>query len=157
MKISIGCLTTINVNINSIQTCMIPLYNLTENSFPAYNKGTETLCYHLIYFPTVVSEEARGFLMLTLNELLSEIKQRSPAEQLVLLEELAHSLRHELTENKAQTNSQTQNGSQPANSAKTPEELGWPPGYFETVPGSITDPTFKRHPQGEYQIREELD
>ena len=32
---------------------------------------------------------------------------------------------------------------------KTPEELGWPPGYFEKTFGSITDETFvapPRHP-----------
>ncbi len=30
---------------------------------------------------------------------------------------------------------------------KTPEELGWPPGYFENVIGSIDDETFMIHPQ----------
>jgi hypothetical protein len=30
----------------------------------------------------------------------------------------------------------------------TPEELGWPPGYFDLA-GSIDDETFIRHPQGE--------
>ena len=30
----------------------------------------------------------------------------------------------------------------------TPEERGWPPGYFDLA-GSITDPTFERPPQGE--------
>ena len=28
------------------------------------------------------------------------------------------------------------------------ENRGWPPGYFDLA-GSITDETFKRHPQGE--------
>jgi hypothetical protein len=32
--------------------------------------------------------------------------------------------------------------------AATPEELGWPPGYFEATFGSITDETFVRPPQG---------
>lgn len=32
---------------------------------------------------------------------------------------------------------------------RTPEELGWPPGYFENTYGSITDDTFVRHPQPE--------
>src|SRR5258708_5078309 len=32
--------------------------------------------------------------------------------------------------------------------AGTPEERGWPPGYFDLA-GSITDETFIRHPQGE--------
>jgi hypothetical protein len=41
----------------------------------------------------------------------------------------------------------TANGTHPA---KTPEELGWPPGYFENVVGSIDDETFMRHPQPEY-------
>jgi hypothetical protein len=31
--------------------------------------------------------------------------------------------------------------------AKTPEELGWPPGFFESTYGSITDETFVRPPQ----------
>jgi hypothetical protein len=34
---------------------------------------------------------------------------------------------------------------------KTPEELGWPPGYFEQTFGSIDDEAFKRYPQGEYE------
>ena len=37
---------------------------------------------------------------------------------------------------------------------KTPEELGWPPGYFENTFGSITDEAFKRYPQGEFEKRE---
>ena len=41
--------------------------------------------------------------------------------------------------------------------AKKPEELGWPPGYFENVIGSIDDPAFKRYPQGEFEKREALD
>ena len=39
----------------------------------------------------------------------------------------------------------------------TPEELGWPPGYFENVIGSIDDPAFKRYPQGEPQVRESFE
>jgi hypothetical protein len=34
--------------------------------------------------------------------------------------------------------------------AKTPEERGWPPGYFENVVGSIEDDTFCRPPQLEF-------
>jgi hypothetical protein len=33
--------------------------------------------------------------------------------------------------------------------AGTPEERGWPPGYFERTFGSIDDETFERAPQGE--------
>ncbi len=36
-------------------------------------------------------------------------------------------------------------GSAPA--AKTPEELGWPPGWFEKTYGSITDETFVAPPR----------
>ena len=32
--------------------------------------------------------------------------------------------------------------------AGTPEDRGWPPGYFDLA-GSITDESFVRHPQGE--------
>jgi hypothetical protein len=46
---------------------------------------------------------------------------------------------------------------QGASSAATPSEQGWPAGYFEQVPGSITDETFVRPPQGEYEKRLELE
>jgi hypothetical protein len=39
--------------------------------------------------------------------------------------------------------------SAPSVVAGTPEERGWPPGYFESTFGSITDETFIRPPQGE--------
>jgi len=38
----------------------------------------------------------------------------------------------------------------------TPEELGWPPGYFDLA-GSIDDETFVRPPQGELPKPVELD
>ncbi len=47
--------------------------------------------------------------------------------------------------------------SEPPTPVKTPEELGWPPGYFENTFGSIDDPAFKRYPQGELEKRESLD
>ena len=31
---------------------------------------------------------------------------------------------------------------------KTPEELGWPPGFLEKTFGSITDPAFEAPPRG---------
>ncbi len=40
--------------------------------------------------------------------------------------------------------------------AKTPEECGWPPGYFDLA-GSIDDETFVRPPQGEAPSPVELD
>lgn len=43
----------------------------------------------------------------------------------------------------------------PAN--PTPEELGWPPGYFENTYGSIDDETFVRPPQGELPPPVEFD
>jgi hypothetical protein len=41
--------------------------------------------------------------------------------------------------------------------AATPEERGWPPGYFEATFGSIDDETFIRHPQGELPKPVEFD
>lgn len=41
--------------------------------------------------------------------------------------------------------------------AKTPEELGWPPGFIESTFGSIDDETFIRHRQGEFEKREPFD
>jgi hypothetical protein len=34
-----------------------------------------------------------------------------------------------------------------------PQALGWPAGYLDRVLGSITDPTFERPPQGNYENR----
>jgi hypothetical protein len=45
----------------------------------------------------------------------------------------------------------------PANSAASPEELGWPSGYFDATFGSITDETFARPAQGEMPPPVELD
>ena len=39
----------------------------------------------------------------------------------------------------------------------TPEERGWPPGYFESTFGSITDETFERPPQPPLTPVEALD
>lgn len=41
---------------------------------------------------------------------------------------------------------------EPAN-AKTPEELGWPPGFFERTAGCLKDEPLIRYPQGELQER----
>ena len=44
-----------------------------------------------------------------------------------------------------------------AEPAVTPEQLGWPPRYFEATFASITDETFMRPPQGEMPGPLELD
>lgn len=46
---------------------------------------------------------------------------------------------------------------QPRTAATTPEEGGWPQGYFEKTFGSIDDETFERPPQGELPKPVELD
>ncbi len=38
---------------------------------------------------------------------------------------------------------------------KSSDDLGWPPGFFDETAGSIPD--LKRAPQGEYEIRKELE
>ncbi|WP_017719948.1 FitA-like ribbon-helix-helix domain-containing protein [Kamptonema formosum] len=40
--------------------------------------------------------------------------------------------------------------------AKTPEELGWPHGFFEEVAGGWVGEPLVRDEQGEYETREEL-
>jgi plasmid stability protein len=40
--------------------------------------------------------------------------------------------------------------------AKIPEELGWPPGFFERTFGCLRDDPIVRWPQGEYEEREQL-
>lgn len=37
---------------------------------------------------------------------------------------------------------------------KTPEELGWPAGFFEETEGSLEDDPIQRPPQGDYEVRE---
>lgn len=41
----------------------------------------------------------------------------------------------------------------PASAPATPEGLGWPPHFFDQTAGSIQDPTFRRHDQGELERR----
>ena len=36
------------------------------------------------------------------------------------------------------------------------KDLGWPPGFFEETYGSFSDQPLVREPQGEYEVREEL-
>jgi hypothetical protein len=38
----------------------------------------------------------------------------------------------------------------------TPEELGWPPGFFEQTAGSLADDPIERPPQGQFEEREQL-
>ena len=40
---------------------------------------------------------------------------------------------------------------------KTPEELGWEPGFIERTYGSCADDPLVRYPQGEYEEREPLE
>jgi hypothetical protein len=42
-------------------------------------------------------------------------------------------------------------------SAPHTEQKEWPPGYWESVYGSIQDENFIRHPQGEYEKRVEFE
>ena len=43
----------------------------------------------------------------------------------------------------------------PSEISTTLEERGWLPGFFERTSGSLVDdPTFFRHPQGEYEARD---
>jgi len=39
---------------------------------------------------------------------------------------------------------------------KTPQDLGWPPGFFEQTAGCWQGEPLIREPQGEYEIRDEL-
>ncbi len=39
---------------------------------------------------------------------------------------------------------------------KSPEDLGWPPGFFEKTFGCLKDDPMERPPQGEFDVREEL-
>lgn len=42
-------------------------------------------------------------------------------------------------------------------SPTAPEDLGWPPGFFDRTYGSFREQPLVREPQGEYEIREELE
>ena len=43
------------------------------------------------------------------------------------------------------------------NNPKTPKELGWQPGFFESTAGCLADDPLVRYPQGEYEQRESLE
>ncbi|MCT7955934.1 hypothetical protein [Laspinema palackyanum] len=38
-----------------------------------------------------------------------------------------------------------------------PEELGWPPGFFEQTAGCLADEPLVRYDQGKYEVREVFD
>ncbi|MGD1804013.1 hypothetical protein ACP6PL_01035 [Dapis sp. BLCC M126] len=42
-------------------------------------------------------------------------------------------------------------------SAKTPEELGWPPGFFEKTAGCLADENLVRYSPCEYENRETIE
>lgn len=47
---------------------------------------------------------------------------------------------------------------QPVPQAKhSPEELGWPPGFFEETYGSLRDEPLNRLPQGDFEEREPVE
>ncbi len=41
--------------------------------------------------------------------------------------------------------------------AKTPEDLGWTPGFFEQTAGCLADDPIQRYPQGEFEKREGIE
>ena len=41
--------------------------------------------------------------------------------------------------------------------ARTPEAPGWPPGFFERTYGSLADDPMERPPQGDYEVRDEIE
>jgi hypothetical protein len=45
----------------------------------------------------------------------------------------------------------------PAAREQTPENRGWPPGFFERTAGCLVDDPIVRAPQGEYEVREPLE
>jgi hypothetical protein len=64
--------------------------------------------------------------MTTLDEMIAQIDHLTPAEQARLVELLAARLARTLS-------------GPPTNAPKPPEELGWPPGFFEQTYGALAD------------------
>ena len=80
------------------------------------------------------------------EDLYERLKKRTEKSQHTLETELLEVVAAAVT-----TNEQTS-----ATPAKTPEELGWPPGFFEQTAGSIPD--YPDIPyEGDFEVREELD
>jgi hypothetical protein len=67
-------------------------------------------------------------MTVTFDEIIAQIDHLTPAEQARLVELLAARLARTLS---------TPPASEPAQ--KTPEALGWPPGFFEQTAGSLPD------------------
>lgn len=45
----------------------------------------------------------------------------------------------------------------PLAATPTPEELGWPPSFFEATAGAWAGEPLERGPQGEYEVREVIE
>ncbi len=45
----------------------------------------------------------------------------------------------------------------PPSTTRTPDELGWPPGFFEQTAGCLADDPLVRYDPGEYEVREEIE
>lgn len=41
--------------------------------------------------------------------------------------------------------------------AHQPEAPGWPPGFFERTYGSLADDPIERPPQGDFEVRDEIE
>ncbi len=41
--------------------------------------------------------------------------------------------------------------------SQSPEARGWPPGFFERTYGSLADDPMERPPQGDYEVRDEIE
>jgi hypothetical protein len=41
--------------------------------------------------------------------------------------------------------------------AQLPTAPGWPPGFFERTYGSLADDPIERPPQGDYEVRDEIE
>jgi len=46
---------------------------------------------------------------------------------------------------------------QPLKEPEAVDKRGWPPGFIESTAGSLADDPIEREPQGEYEVRDELE
>lgn len=109
-------------------------------------------------FPQVLYDEfgiPESFEVVAMAQVIIEDLDPLVIEKLeVLAQEHGRSLQAELKHIiEAAIQAQTLNQPDMKTVTKTPEELGWPPGFFERTAGCFQDEPLVRYPQGELQER----
>ena len=79
------------------------------------------------------------------------------SESAITFEEIAHLADRLTSRDKLRLIKRLSNELEQEYVAETPEARGWPPGFFERTAGSLADDPIERPPQGDYEVRDEIE